>query len=93
MWRFTFKITATDVEVRLGSWVVRRVALADIARADVANGWRVPVWNEHWCNFAPTRFVVLQRKSGWVRNFIINPASAEEFLSALRREAPGIVQG
>ncbi|HXX38439.1 MAG TPA: hypothetical protein VEP50_09885 [bacterium] len=90
---FTFWVCATEIQVRIGPWVVRRVALADIARVDVAGYRQVPIWNEHWCNFTPARFVVLRRKSGWVRNFVINPKDTTEFLSALHREAPGIEQG
>ena len=33
-------------------------------------------------------FVILRRKSGWVRNFITNPSDPEAFLAELRREAP-----
>jgi hypothetical protein len=92
-WPFDFRVTSSGVQVRLGRWVVRHVALGDVARADVVPLRRVPFWNEHWCNFAPARFVVLRRKTGWVRNFVINPADPAGFLEALRREAPRVEQG
>ena len=93
MWPFSFQVRPAEVQVRVGSWVVRRIALVDIARVDVAGYRRVPFWNDHWCNFTPSRFIVLRRKTGWVRNFIINPEDSHGFLAALRREAPGIEQG
>jgi hypothetical protein len=81
---------------------VRRIALTDIARIDVVRGWGapivvgvwgIPMWNEHWCNFTPSRFLVLRRRSGWIRNVIVNPRDTAGFLEILRREAPGIEQG
>jgi len=86
-WPLNFRLTDSEVQVRLGRWVVRRVALNDIREASVATGLRVPVWNEHWCNFWPLRFVVLRRRTGWIPTFIINPPEPEEFLADLRRRA------
>jgi len=87
-----FCVTASEVQVRVGRFVVRRILLADIARVDVASTFRVPLWNEHWCNLWPLRFVVLRRKSGWLSNFIINPPDPEAFLADLRRQAPHLDQ-
>jgi len=33
-------------------------------------------------------FVILRRKSGWVRNVLTNPSDPEAVLADLRREAP-----
>jgi len=83
-----FRVTESEVQVRVGRWVVRRIPLGDIARAEVGSTLRVPLWNEHWCNLWPFRTVVLRRKSGWIRTFIINPPDPEAFLADLRRRAP-----
>jgi hypothetical protein len=85
---FNYRVTSSEVQVRLGGWVVRRVALGDIERAEIVPSWRATWWNEHWTNFSLGRCVVLRRKSGWIRAFVINPPDPEAFCSALRREAP-----
>lgn len=85
---FNFLVTPTEVQVRIGSWVVRRILVSDIERVEQARGLRVPLWNEHWCNFWPSRFVVLRRRSGWVRSFIINPPDTTGFIEDLRRLEP-----
>jgi hypothetical protein len=93
-WPLNFRLTDAEVQVRLGGWVLRRVRLDDIEAVTAIAGlgffssrefWG---WNEHWCNFSPMRFVILRRKSGWVRNFVINPPSAEKFIDELTRKAP-----
>lgn len=84
-WPLNFRLTDSEVQVRVGRWVVRRVALSDVREARLATGLRVPLWNEHWCNFWPFRYVVLQRRSGWIATFIINPPEPEEFLADLCR--------
>lgn len=83
---FNYRLTETEVQVRIGSWVVRRIALADIEAADVWSFFEVlRTWNEHWSNFSPARFVVLRRKSGLVRTFVFNPPDPEGFVADLRR--------
>ena len=72
-WPLNFGLTDSEVRVRVGRWVVRRVAFSDIQEARLAAGRSVPLWNEHWCNFWPLRYVVLRRRSGWIATFIINP--------------------
>ena len=91
---FTYAVTAAEVQVRLGRWVCRRVALTDIERADVRALGRVPWWNEHWSNFSPAfgPWVVLRRRSGWFRNFVFNPPDPQGFLDELRRQAPQLGQ-
>ena len=46
-WPLNFLLTDSEVQVCVGRWVVRRVALSDIREASVATGLRVPLWNEH----------------------------------------------
>lgn len=88
MWPFNFRVTDTEVQVRLGAWVVRRVRLDDIVAVRTSSGatafltWGL---NEHWCNFWPTGYVILQRKSGWVRSFVINPQDTEQFAAEIQR--------
>ncbi|HEV2283926.1 MAG TPA: hypothetical protein VGX75_16195 [bacterium] len=83
---FNYRLTDSEVQVRIGSWMVRRVRLADIEAADVRSWAEVlRTWHEHWSNFAPARFIVLRRKSGWIRTFVFNPPDPEGFLADLRR--------
>ena len=71
---------------------MRRVALTDIESAAVRSLGHIWTVNEHWVNLWPIgTYVVLRRKSGWVRNFVINPPEPESFLADLRREVPQIV--
>lgn len=85
---FNYRLTDSEVQVRLGRWVIRRVRLADIEAASVMP-WSAVLWtwNEHWSNLSPSRFVVLRRKSGWVPTFVFNPPDPEGFLAELRRRA------
>ena len=83
---FNYRLTDSEVQVRIGPWVVRRIRLADIAAADVRSWVEVlRTWNEHWSNFAPSRFVVLRRRSGWIRTFVFNRPDPEGFLADLRQ--------
>jgi hypothetical protein len=83
---FNYRLTDSEVQVRLGSWVVRRIRLDDIETAAV-QPWSqaLRTWNEHWSNFSPSRFIVLRRKSGWIRTFIFNPPDPEGFRTDLQR--------
>jgi hypothetical protein len=42
-WPFNFRLTDSEVQVRMGLWVVRRVALPDIREASVATRLRMPL--------------------------------------------------
>jgi hypothetical protein len=52
---FNYRLTDSEVQVRLGSWVVRRIRLDDIETAAV-QPWSqaLRTWNEHWSNFSPS---------------------------------------
>jgi hypothetical protein len=82
----TFTVDAAHVRVRAYGWTVRKVALADIEFA--ARDWAF--WNEHWTNTVnPRRLVLLRRRTGLCRNFLISPADPAAFLAELR--AAGVV--
>jgi len=83
---FNYRITESEVQVRIGSWVVRRIRLTDIASADVQS-WSqlLRTWNEHWSNFSFGPFVVLHRRSGWIPTFVFNPPDPEGFVADVRR--------
>ncbi len=83
---FNYGVTDSEVQVRIGPWVVRRIRVADIDAAAVRPWSQVLwTWNEHWSNVSPRRFVVLRRKSGLVRTFVFNPPDPEGFLADLQR--------
>lgn len=69
MFPFKFELSGEGLEVKLGSWVLRRIYYHDIAGVEPGSTF----WNEHWCNFGPFEFVTVRRKSGLIKNFIINP--------------------
>jgi len=82
----TFTVDAAHVRVRAYGWTVRQVALTDIEYA--ARDWAF--WNEHWTNTVnPRRLVLLRRRSGLFRNFLLSPAEPAAFLEELR--AAGVV--
>jgi hypothetical protein len=82
----SFTIDATHVRVRFYGWAARQVALADVEFA--AQDWAF--WNEHWTNTVSTRrLVLLRRRSGLFRNFLISPPDPAAFLEELR--AAGVV--
>lgn len=79
-WGMTFVLDVGHVRVRIYGWTVRKVALSDIEYA--ARDWAF--WNEHWTNTVSSkRLVLLRRRTGLVRNFLISPAEPQEFLKEL----------
>ncbi len=80
---FRYHLGEGAVEVKFGSWTVRRILYEDIE--GVREGYRL--WNEHWTNIWPIRYLTLRRKSGFIRNFVINPSDRETFADELRRRA------
>jgi len=76
----TFTIDEGHVRVRFYGWTVRKIALNDIEW--VGRDWAF--WNEHWTNtLNPRRMILLRRRSGVFKNFVISPPSAESFLKDL----------
>ncbi|MEI6460600.1 MAG: hypothetical protein WCO73_01500 [Verrucomicrobiota bacterium] len=85
-WGMKFSVDAGHVRVRVYGWTVRKVALSDIEWA--AQDWCF--WNEHYTNTVSSkRLVLLRRRTGLVRNFLISPAEPQEFLKELA--ARGVV--
>jgi len=79
-WGMTFTADAAYVRVRVYGWTVRKVALSDIDWA--AQDW--VFWNEHWTNTVnPKKLVLLRRRSGVFRNFVISPPSPQDFLKEI----------
>lgn len=78
---FRFALGEAGVEVNIGSWNVRTVRYDDIA--ELRNGY--PLWNEHWTNIWPFRYLTIRRKTGFIKNFVINPSDREAFADELRR--------
>jgi hypothetical protein len=79
-WGMTFTIDEVYVRVRVYGRTARKVALGDIEWAAQASVF----WNEHWTNtLNPKRMVLLRRRSGIFKNFLISPHSPPDFLREL----------
>lgn len=85
MFPFTYELGVEGLEVKLGPWVVRRIYYSDMTGAE--RGY--PFWNEHWSNFWPWEFITIRRKSGLIKNFVINPPERDNFLNELRLRIGG----
>lgn len=85
MFPFTYELAGDGLEVKLGSWVVRRIYYSDMLGAELGCAF----WNEHWSNFWPWEFITIRRKSGLVKNFVINPPERDKFLNELRLRTGG----
>ncbi len=66
--------------VVIGGQCVRRILYSDIE--SVERG--APVWNEHWNRLALDPNIAIKRRSGLIKNFVINPPNADEFIAQLR---------
>ena len=81
-WPFTFELTTAELQVKLlGRWVVRRIAAIDIESVRTGSA----LWNEHYTNIWPPRPVTVRRRSGWFKNFVINPPDRDEFVAEARQ--------
>ena len=79
-WGMTFTVDEAYVRVRFYGCSARKIALSDIEWA--AQDW--VFWNEHWTNtMAPKRMVLLRRRTGLFRNFLISPPVPQDFLKEL----------
>ena len=79
-WGMTFTIDEAFVRVRVYGRTARKVALSDIERA--AQDWCF--WNEHYTNTVnPKQMILLRRRTGVFKNFLISPPSPQEFLREL----------
>jgi hypothetical protein len=78
---FIYELTPGALLVRLGPWTARRVEALEVESVRLGSS----MWNEHWTNIWPMRFVTIRRKSGWFKDFVINPPDGEEFVAEARR--------
>jgi hypothetical protein len=79
-WGMKFSVDAGHVRVRVYGRTVRKVALSDIEWA--AQDWCF--WNEHYTNTVnPKKMLLMRRRTGWFKNFLISPPSPLEFLKEL----------
>ena len=79
-WGMTFTVDEAFVRVRFYGYTARKVALSDIEWA--AQDWCF--WNEHWTNTGnPKRMVLLRRRTGLFKNFLISPPVPQDFLKEL----------
>jgi hypothetical protein len=79
-WGMTYTVDGAYLRVRFYGYSARKVALNDIEWA--AQDW--VFWNEHWTNtMNPERLVLLRRRTGLFKNFLISPPSPPEFLREL----------
>lgn len=79
-WGMTFTVDEAYVRVRFYGVSARKIALNDIEFA--AQDW--VFWNEHWTNTVnPKRMVLLRRRTGWFKNFLISPPAPQDFLKEL----------
>ena len=84
MFPFRFELGDSESEVRLGPWALRRIRYDDIESVRLGHS----VWCEKWCNFWPLfEYVTIRRKSGWIKDFVVNPANPAEFIRALKQKA------
>jgi hypothetical protein len=66
--------------VVIGGQCVRRVLYSDME--SVERGY--PIWNEHWNRLALDPNITIKRRSGLIKNFVINPPNTDEFIAQLR---------
>jgi hypothetical protein len=76
-----YRITDEAVEVLILGWCARRIRLDDIESVRRGSVF----WNEHWTNFKLWNSVMLRRKTGVIRNFVITPDNPAAFIDELTR--------
>jgi hypothetical protein len=80
---FDYKLGPDAVEVLLfGRKCVRRVEYSDVAGVERGYAWL----NEHYTQIWPlfSNFVTIRRKTGLLKNFVINPDEPDAFVAKLR---------
>lgn len=79
-WGMTFTVDEAYMRVRIYGCTTRKIALSDIEFA--AQDW--VFWNEHWTNTVnPKKMVLLRRRTGLFKNFLVSPPSPQDFLKEL----------
>jgi len=81
--RIRYRITADHLKVTLFGLCLRRIRLTDIESVSK----RRTSWAEHWWNtWRPwRRRLVIRRRSGLFRNFVITPKRRYEFRATLEK--------
>ena len=82
----TYQVGRSSLRVKLGRLTLRRIAFDDIDRVDKPRRdlrWRE---TENWQNTldGSRRLIVVHRRSGWFRKFVITPRHRYEFRRQLR---------
>jgi hypothetical protein len=86
-----YRISPHHLEIRLFGIRVRRLALNDIRYISKhRSGWGEVWWNTPW---PAKRILVIRRRTGWCKNFIITPANRYAFKSELKRAMKSSVKG
>jgi hypothetical protein len=90
LFRLTFELSDSELQVRIGTWTIRRVPYRDIREIELPKGawvrWHVGVI-ERWVNFSADRCIIIRRRSrflGMEKMMVINPPLREDFVSRLR---------
>jgi hypothetical protein len=88
--RIRYRITGRHLQVTWLGLPIRRIGLADIKRVT----HKPVVWAERWPNvlLGSRRVLVIRRRSGLWRNFLITPEYPFEFKAALE-QARDLAQG
>ena len=78
-----YRVTARHLEIRFLGFCLRRIALDDIRyiskrRSGSAEFW----WNTLW---PAKRILVIRRRTGWLKNFVITPKNRYVFKAELDR--------
>ena len=84
--RMGYQIGRTALRVKLGRLTLRRIGFADIDRVSKPHSELRWVETENWRNTFDDsrRLLVIHRKSGWFRRFVITPKHRYEFRRQLR---------
>jgi hypothetical protein len=86
-----YRISHDHLEIRLFGIRLRRLALNDIRYVSKhRSGWGEVWWNTPW---PAKRILVIRRRTGWCKNFIITPANRYVFKSELKRAMKSAVKG
>ena len=78
-----YRITSRHLEIRFLGICLRRLLLDDIRYISKRrSGWSEFWWNTLW---PAKRILVIRRRSGWLKNFVITPQSRYAFKAELDR--------
>ena len=79
-WGMTFAVDEAYLRVCVYGWTLRKIALSDIEWA--VQDWCF--WNEHYTNTVnPKKMILLRRRTGLFKNFLLSPPSPQAFLQEL----------